>query len=387
MPLPLIALTALLVWWPFSLQAAEYSTINSSIRALGMGDAHVAIAHDDAALFYNPAGLSRVEGINWKVFSLRVGASGYEAYNKIKNLNSDDSDDFADTVQELYGEHVWGGAGGQSIITAPMIGFGVYNHLDSLIKIDNPVYPEIYTSVINDYGYVLGFGAPIGPFLEAGASLKYIKRTGSRVPWGASFIADLEPSTIYDNITGWGTGYGADAGMNVVVPAGIITGSFSAVWRNIGGIKFRSNNPNAAPVPSEDNDITLGAGLVFDLPLVTIRPALDFRYLNRTDLQLTRKINFGIEIGLPLLDIRGGFHEGYYTAGVGVNLGLFQVNAATYGVELGEYPGQIEDRRYALEFVMEVGVGNFSASGSSSRGGKGSSNRSIWGSGRLKQRR
>ncbi|NJL25493.1 MAG: hypothetical protein HC902_10185 [Calothrix sp. SM1_5_4] len=162
---------------------------------------------------------------------------------------------------------------------------------------------------------------------------------------------------------------------------------------------FRSDNPNTV-LPAEENDITLGASMVFDLPLLSVAPALDFRYLNREDLQLTRKINFGIEIGLPLLDIRGGFREGYWTAGLGVNLGLFRVDAASYGVELGAYPGQIEDRRYALEFTMEIGIGNFTAgkvanarggggsSASSAGGGSGGGSKSIWGGGRrLKQRR
>ncbi|NJL25620.1 MAG: hypothetical protein HC902_10890 [Calothrix sp. SM1_5_4] len=32
------------------------STINSSVRALGMGDAYTSLADDSSSLFYNPAG-------------------------------------------------------------------------------------------------------------------------------------------------------------------------------------------------------------------------------------------------------------------------------------------------------------------------------------------
>lgn len=376
---------------PAAVRAEPTSTMNSTARALGMGDAYTALSDDSSALFYNPAGLARVTGINWKVFSLHAGASGMEAYEKIRGLNSDDQSGYSDAIEELYGEHVWSGLGGETVFTMPMIGFGIYNHGEALIKIDNPVYPEIYTNVINDYGYVLGFGAPVAPFLHLGLDLKYIKRTGARVPYGASYIADLNPDTIASNITGWGVGYGADAGMNFVIPAPFFEATVAAVWRNIGGLKFRSENP-ATVIPGEDNDITLGVGLKFDTPLLSVAPAFDFRYLNRTDLQLMRKINFGIEIGIPLLDIRGGFREGYYTAGLGVNLGLFRVDVATYGVELGDYPGQIEDRRYMLEFTMELGVGNFSATGASgSKGGSGSAggnkSKSFWGGRKLKQRR
>jgi len=43
--------------------AHAISTLNSSVRALGMGDAFTAMADDSSALFYNPAGLARVSGI------------------------------------------------------------------------------------------------------------------------------------------------------------------------------------------------------------------------------------------------------------------------------------------------------------------------------------
>jgi hypothetical protein len=375
--------------------ADEISTIHSNARALGMGEAFTAVADDSSALFYNPAGLARVRGLNWKIFDLRVGASGLDAYNHIRDLSgSSGGSGYASQISGLYGDHVWSGAGAETAFTAPMFGIAAFDHADALVKIDNPVYPQAYTSVINDFGYVMGFGVPLSPFFQAGFDLKYIRRTGARVPFGASFLADLDPSRIKDNVTGWGKGYGADAGFNVVLPAPFFSATFSTVWRNIGQTHFRSSNPNAAEIPFDDNDITAGISLLFDTPVVSLRPSVDFRYINSTEYQLTRKINFGLEVGLPLLDIRGGFREGYYTYGFGVNLGLFRVDAASYGVELGAYPGQIEDRRYVVEFTMELGVGDFGApgagggSGSSSASGGSRSSGSVWGGrGRLKQRR
>lgn len=379
--------------------ALEISTIHSHARALGMGDAFTAIASDSSSLFYNPAGLARVRGINWKIFDVRAGANGLNTYNKIKDLNGASSgSQYADQIDGLYGEHVYTGVGAESAFTAPMFGFAVYDHADALVRVDNPIYPQLYTSVINDLGYVGGFGAPLSPFVHFGMDFRYVKRTGARLPFGAAFLADLDPKKIYSHVTGWGQGYGMDAGLNIVLPAPLFTATLSTVWRNIGQMSFRSDDPNTN-IPTEDNDVTVGLGLVFDTPLVSVAPALDLRYLNSSKYQMTRKINFGVEVGLPIVDIRAGFREGYYTYGAGVNLGLFRVDAASYGVELGAYPGQIEDRRYVVEFTMELGVGSFTASSSSDKGGGGSSDgasaggaggggsRSFWGSGRLKQRR
>ena len=373
-------------------QAEPTSTANSSVRALGMGDAYTALADDESALFYNPAGLARVRGINWKIFGVGAGASGLTAASKVSALQGGSASAFSDAISELYGEHVWTGLGGESIFTLPMFGFGIYNHGSALIRVDNPVYPNLHVRVVNDYGYVFGVGVPAGP-IHFGLDLKYIKRTGADIPMGPSYIADLDPAAVAESITAWGVGYGADAGVSLVIPAPFFSAAMSAVWKNMGKIQFRSLG--GSEIPDEDNNVTLGLGLDFDLPLISIRPAIDVNYLNRSDLQLTRKVNFGIEIGLPLLDIRGGFREGYYTAGVGLNLGLFRVDAATYGVELGEYPGQIEDRRYVAEFTMQLGLGNFSADGSSAakggkagaRGPSSNSSESLWGGKRLKQRR
>lgn len=383
-------------------EAAEIPTLNSSVRALGMGEAYTALVNNGDALFYNPAGLAKVVGINWRILSLRAGTDREDAYTLVEDLQGGNEDDLADLIDELYGEQVWFGVGASSIFTAPMFGFGIYSHTDALIRADNPVSTQLYTSIINDYGYVLGFGIPIAPVFHAGFNLRYVKRTGDRLPWGAGSLADLDTSLIESRVLGWGRGYGADFGANLILPLPLFTATIAATWRNIGRTTFRSGDPNST-IPADENDITVGAALLFNTPVVGVAPTVDFRYLNRSDIQLTRKINLGIEIDLPLIDIRGGFREGYWTAGLGLSLGLFQIDLATYGAELGEYPGQIEDRRYVAEFTMELGVGSFTApnvdpktvgasggstgrSGTGSAGDGSSSSRSSWGGG-LKQRR
>jgi hypothetical protein len=116
--------------------------------------------------------------------------------------------------------------------------------------------------------------------------------------------------------------------------------------------------------------------------LVTITPAVDFTYADRPDIQLGNKIHLGVEVALPLISIRAGINQGYYTAGAGLDLGLIRADVATYGVELGEYPGQQEDRRYVAQVTFELG---FDPSrffgGSSGKSGSGG------GRSRLKQRR
>ncbi|MEO0337297.1 MAG: hypothetical protein AAF202_12950, partial [Pseudomonadota bacterium] len=239
----------------------------------------------------------------------------------------------------------------------------------------------------NDFAYTLGAALPLGPLAEIGFVGKYIQRTGSRVPFGPSFIASLDPDTIAENVQSRGTGYALDIGANVSIP-GPVKVALSGVWRNVGETVFTPDNPDDAAPPTDPNELVAGAGVEVNALLVDVRLAADFRHLNRTDVQLGKKMHLGAEVSLPLIDLRAGFHQGYYTAGAGVKLGLFRLDAATWGVELGDYPGQREDRRYAIQATLELGFdANLSFIGGGSGGSGGGSSGTQPPGRRLKQRR
>ncbi len=360
---------------------------NTSVRALGMGNAYFGVVKDADSLFYNPAGLARTTGYNWVIVDVKVGGSGEQILDTVEDIQ--DSDSFDETVRSLYGKSIWLGAGAKSAFSMPNFGIAVYDNLDASVLVENPVYPNLDINVINDFGYVLGASLPILPIFQMGIVLKHIQRTGSRVPFGASFVGSLDPDAITSNIEKKGTGYGMDLGANFVTP-GPIEAVFSFVWKNVGVTKYKADDLLEGP-PSDVDEMSVGAAVNIDLPLLSISPAIDIRYLNQPELQMGKKLNLGVEIGLPLLDIRAGFHQGYYTLGAGVNLGLLRFDAATYGVELGEYPGQIEDRRYVAQLTLEFGFDPGSSGGifgGGLRGGSGGGgSRSVWGGKRLKQRR
>lgn len=372
------------------LYSTEVPDMYSTARALGMGNAYLGLATDADALIYNPAGLARNSGINLKLFGVHAGAGGLDTVTDIQNFNGSSGSGFVSALGNLFGKNTWVGAGGRAAFTLPFFGFAVYDVADIGLVYQNPVYPQFDTNAINDYGYTAGFGIPIAPFLHWGMNLKYIRRHGTRDPISTSTLANLDFDSLESKFTKWGRGYGMDMGWNFLLPIGPIRPVFSAVWRNVGDTAFKSEDVNTQ-IPSEQSEMSLGAALLVDLPLISVTPTVDFRYLNRSDLQVTRKINFGLEIDLPLIDVRGGFREGYYTGGVGVNLGFVRLDAATYGVELGAYPGQLEDRRYMVEVSMDLGfdLPGFGGSGSGKKGsgGSGSRNGSFFGGRKLKQRR
>lgn len=366
-----------------SVQAADILPIYSTTRALGMGNAQYGVITGPDSIFYNPAGLARTGGIGWRVLGAGVGVGDGVVSNIDQIQNTESGSGFAETLNEFYGDQVFVNASGSMALTLPYISFMTYNQTYASLTINNPVYPELPTRFINDYGYAVGLGLPVLPFFHLGVALKRVKRSGVDTIYRVSSLTELDVEVIKSDFTQHGVGYGMDLGGNFIVDLPLVDVVLSGVWQNIGDTTFRSSNGSNIPV--EKSNMGIGAAVVVDLPLISIAPSLDITHLNRSEIQLMRKINFGVEVGLPLIDLRAGFNQGYYSAGVGVGFGPLGVNAATYGVELGEYPGQIEDRRYMVEMSIELGIGSlpFGGSSSSSSGG----GKSAWGGQRLKQRR
>jgi hypothetical protein len=370
--------------------AAGLVELDTSVRALGMGNAYTGVVKNADSLFYNPAGIGKITGFHWTIMDPYGGYDNINAMTDIKDIQGEAT--FADTVGGLYGEHIWVGAGGKSAFSMPYFAFAVYDHLDSSLDFLNPVYPSLDISVINDYGYAAGTAFPVVPgFVHFGMALKYVTRTGSAVPFGPSYFASLDPQAIVDAIENKGTGYSLNAGLNVMVP-GPVSPTFSLVWKDIGVTKYKTELLTDTPPPQQLDEMIFGAAINIDLPFVSISPAIDFKHLNRTDVQLGNKIHFGVEVGLPIIDIRAGFNQGYYTWGLGADLGLLKIDMASYGVELGAYPGQREDRRFIAQLTLELGFDFGGVFGDSASGGKkkkGDSSNSSWFGGpkKLKQRR
>ena len=363
-------------------QAQELFNMNTSVRALGMGNSYTAVVNDIDSMFYNPAGFAQSSQFNWTILDPRIGAGGIESVQKFTDLQSQEG--FASTLRELYGERIHANLGAKTAIMTPWFAAAFYDSFDTSLLINNPAVPEIDANVVNDLGVALGFGFSVIPGFQMGMVFKRITRTGSRFTLGSSLIGSLDPEAIEDEIMRKGVGYSTDLGFNIAPDLGVIEPVVSFVWRDMGVTKFRADEGSLAP-PSDRDNMILGFSVILDVGLIHVIPTLEYQYINHSDIQIGKKINMGLEVGLPLLNLRAGFHQGYYTLGAGVNFGLIRLDAATYGVELGAYPGQIEDRRYVVQLTLELGFdANLSFLGGGSGGGQGGPGGQR---ARLKQRR
>jgi hypothetical protein len=376
-------------------QAAELFQTHHSARAYGMGGAYIPIIEDEEALFFNPAGISRNGGIFWTVADPGVGISGVEALDSLTGLQGS-STDFAAALNDLYGKPVWIGGSAKSSVMLPFFAAAYFYDVDISFIAQNPSSPTLETNYITDTGYAIGTGFSMAGIFEMGFAARYITRTGDRITFGAADIATIvgggSTDVIFDEFEKTGTGYAFDMGMNLTIPSPVKP-TFSFVWKNIGNTSFRADAGEPKP-PTIPQEMSIGAALGVHLPFVHLIPVLEYRFLNDSEMDLGQKLHLGVELGLPLIDLRAGLYQGYFSYGVGLDLGFISIDLANWSSELGGYAGQFESNRYMLQLALRIGLdlglggGGSSKDGSTSTSSRsGSSKGSIFGRKRPKMRR
>lgn len=333
---------------------AQAADIGLSVRALGMGNAYTAVVDNGDSIFYNPAGLAKWNGFNWTILDPTFGLNSVDSYDNFQGF-ADDDDDISGIMNDLYGEQVTLYTGAKSLMSIGGFAFGAYGVLDSNFLVNNPVYPNIESSYRMDYAFVAAWGLNLVPkFLDIGVQTRRVSRQGGQIPIGVSSIATLDADTIQDQLNRKGIGYAFDWGATLTFP-GALKPTIAFSWRDMGDTTFKASGSALAPQAVRQEQI-IGLGLNYESLLLDIRPTIDYRFLNNSDIQMGKKLNLGLELSFPILDLRAGFQQGYLSYGAGFDIWMFRLDVASYGVELGEYPGQLEDRRYMLQMTFEFGI-------------------------------
>lgn len=384
----LVHLVGFAVWWLGPATAHAQMPMGwTSVRALGMGNAATAVADQADALFYNPAMLMKTSGVHWTVMNPRAGLDNPTNLQAASSL-SNSTGNIATAVNNLYGKNIWAGGGALSAVNVPYFGVAGYANTEAGILASNSANPRINLNYYFDYGGVVGIALPVVPGIFGwGVAVRSINRTGTTATIGPAVLGTGSMTSLTNQLKSRGNGYAVDLGTVITIPAPILSPTLSFVYRDVGETAF-SHDEGAGSPPSVHSEMIAGAALPIHLPLLSITPAVDYRYIGQ-NVPTGSNISMGVEVGLPLLSLRGGMSQGYYTAGVGLDLGIISADVATWGVEIGNYPGQAVDRRYMAQVTIEIGVDFFGLFGGGSGSGSGSDGSSSGGSQRhrLKQRR
>jgi hypothetical protein len=163
--------------------------------------------------------------------------------------------------------------------------------------------------------------------------------------------ADLQ--SIADQFDDKGVGYGVDIAWLQEIKAPL-NPTVTIVWQDVGSTAFTQTAGDSAPVHIDQN-LSAGAAIGIDLPGLDWTVGIEGRHLLDADIQLGKKLHVGTELSLPLIDLRAGLNQGYFSYGVGLNFLLFRLDAVSYTEELGVYPGQTADNRYMIGLSIDLG--------------------------------
>ncbi|HKP97825.1 MAG TPA: hypothetical protein VJ385_18960 [Fibrobacteria bacterium] len=344
-------------------------------RALGMGDAFVALSDDYSGIYYNPAGLARLNtpldaGMSLKfdvgdLFgtageALNVAGAHTNSFTSLDSMSADNT--LVDDIMVFDRRPIGLGTLPEMHFAARStdpdfpIGIGAAWFLGSQgrFMLDKGIYiPAANARIRTDFvakvagalqplpGLSIGVSPTVATYSTFEQSLSIQEYATAADTLQARL--DQEKERIYKP----GFGFGVSAGaLYDIVPTELRMG---AVVYNM----FLSIDNDRVPM-------TYSVGLAY-LPAVLRKQGM-LRYVNfaldiedvLADKDFLGKVNMGAEMNLSLAQLRGGFKGGYPCYGLLANLFFMQMEFTSWAEEAGLYVGQLEDRHYLLGFRLGI---------------------------------
>jgi len=341
------------------------------LRPLAMGNAYVAVADDFNALFYNPAGLARLQSWNGELLnpSFELAATTGSFIDDAMDLTSGSAGDNLAAIrlmEEQSGKLQYLALGLTPHLVFPGFGFGIGFQMGGSIIFHR--YPSVEFAIgpqlIAPIAYARNF---LENRLSIGVAVKGVVTGGIYHEFSIQDIEAFsnsededelgeEQSSLSDFVTG-GTGVGADVGL-LFTPIETMKPTLGISVTDLGGTsfdKFDVNGEAAGTPPIRLPSVNVGLSLT---PMSAggsyLRTSADVHAINQP-VSFSKKLNFGLEWGYGrFLKLQSGLHQGYLTGGIEIDVPLLRLRLVSYGTEMGPSAGTIESRRYALQLKMLI---------------------------------
>jgi hypothetical protein len=326
------------------------------VWAMGMGGVYTPFPREVDMPTTNAAYLHYVKSLDVEIFNINAGSPDLDTIKVFQNINLNN---FAD-VNNYLGKTAYVGFDGRASVVSPNFGFSFYDSYYLRTYFTNPLMPSWYVNFLNDYGVTLAGAVGLGPDMSFGFAAKRINRMGGDQNLGFStinsFISSQDSNTILDQFKNKGIGYGMDLSLLYKHENETNGPIATLVWKDLGNTTFQKTSGTDAP-PHIDENLILGAGYILEGPFgFGTKFGLEYRNIRTTSMQLGEKLHTGVELSLPLVDVRCGISQGYMTYGAGIDLWFFRIDAAEYTEETGYYPGQNPEHRLEIGLTLDLSV-------------------------------
>lgn len=334
-------------------------------RSLGMGGACVAIADDHQALYVNPAGLALQKKSSYSILNLTAERNdGYDKVSSnIDKLTDSDtpaarSANFNNLMQIMgdKGYQAWSAMA--YYLGSTGFGIGAWHRESEFMAVENPASPKVISNVYKDT--VLS-GSIARDFGEAqilfkdratgwwGATMKIASRKVGEHSFYARDFSALTPGILKDTDR---TGTALDFDLGALW-------QLNNAWQTSLGIF--AGNILSSDYSEEAGTMKRQFAIGTSIKPLTGPPERNEKLLLAVDYWETgedtaglAKLRAGMQIRLSKnLQLMAGLRGGYPTAGFAITWNDLRFQAATYGEEIGQRPGEREDRRTSASFNLE----------------------------------
>lgn len=348
-----------------------------SVRAMGMGNAFTAVSDDYACLFYNPAGLARIEEGQ---LNLSIGASidtkfpgFYSDLNKASSSNN--AQQIADFLSGNFGNAYSARASLlHAVWVRPHWGIAllpVELNLDMSIHQTGGAAVDLIAHQDTTLAY--GRGWDVWWFgKDQRMSLGVVGKAIYRGYFNKALLAsDLALDSNILSGKDANEGFTADADFGLLWTPTITKSSWwrfakpsvGIVLRNIADYGFKTNfhliDKNSGEADKLGRRLDIGTKV--DLPdwwIWRTRLAADMKDIGHENFTFKKGSHIGAEFLWKVKSWwqggwRVGLNQGYFTAGLTATLGVFTLDLVTYGDELGPSDAPKSIRNYGLKASLD----------------------------------
>ena len=329
------------------------------VRPLGMGGAFTAVADDENAMFYNPAGLNSIKGYGrFELLNPLVALSTntVEFAQDIQDVADAPTDAqqatlAADLLQKWLGEHLHARTSVFPNLTFHNFGIGVLGQG----VFDGEVHTPTGSNTLElRGGYdvaglvsgAMGF-SPLGASLQLGATAKYVRRGLLDQSYTANDLVQRDGIDL-DRDLKKGSGFGVDAGVILSFPVPLKP-AVGVTVQNIGDIDLDAAG-------THEQQVNAGLALRPPFPFGSLILALDMVDVTGnigSDQDKAKRLHAGAEYRFPrVLALRAGLNQGYGSVGATLDLWILKLAYAYTTEEVGAYAGQTPNHRHVAQLSL-----------------------------------
>ena len=356
---------------PADAHAEEIPLFYQGIRPLGMGGAFTAVADDENAIFYNPAGLLQKKGKgNFDIIlpilsTLEIGGNSTDLIKDVLDISklsndSEKSDRAISLVNKFLGEQFYLKTSFFPNFTYHNFGVGLLAQGAISATLHNPISSNaVEAKGQGDIAMLFSYARPVevkkSPVF-VGVTAKGVKRYFFDAAYSLRELTEetIDPEASLKEGTGAALDIGFLYPMSGVLASPLIKSMAlqptlglslqNIVGGDLGGageIPFQANLGVAFKQKVKRGALLLAADIV------------DLTHNVGDDNDFPKRLHMGLEYQLPrILVLRTGLYQGYPSFGADIDLWLIHFTYAYYVEEIGAFTGQIPDPRHVIKIAL-----------------------------------